>query len=101
MIRALLTSQQPDEALALAAVWARAGDDVTVVLLDAATAILRPGHDAAAALDAARAVGVRIWAHDDAVAERAPAHTAAAVDVIDLDEVATLIGDPQTRAQWW
>jgi hypothetical protein len=101
MTHTLLTSQQPAEALALGASWAAAGDDVTVVLLDAATTILRPGHDAADDVAAAHDAGVRIWAHDDALAERAVDVGSTSVDVVDLDAVATLLGDPQTRAQWW
>lgn len=101
MTHALLTSQQPEEALALGTGWADAGADVTVVLLDAATAVLRPGHDAAGDLAAARAAGVRIWAHADAVTERAVEPRDASVELVDLDAVATLLGDPDTRAQWW
>lgn len=101
MSHALLTSQQPEEALALGSRWADAGADVTVVLLDAATAVLRPGHDAADELVAARAAGVRIWAQADAVAERAVEVGGTAVELVDLDAVATLLGTPDTRAQWW
>lgn len=101
MTHALLTSQQPAEALALGAAWATAGDQVTVVLLDAATAVLRPGHDAAAGVAAAHDAGVRIWVHGDALTERAVDAHAAPVDVVDLDAVATLLGDADTRAQWW
>lgn len=99
MTVALLTSQQPDEALALATGWAQEGAAVTVVLLDTATAVLRPGHDTYGEVAAAHAAGVRVWAHDTAVAERAiPAHDA--TRSVDLDEVAALIGDDVT-VQWW
>lgn len=101
MTVALLTSQQPVEALSLGSGWARDGDAVTVVLLDTATAILRPTHEAAAALADARAAGVRVWAHDDAVAERTLELRATDVEVVDLDTVAALLGDPGTSAQWW
>lgn len=101
MTVALLTSQQPVEALTLGASWARDGDDVTVVLLDTATAVLRDAHEAATDLGAARAAGVRVWAHDDAVAERALDLRGADVQVVDLDAVAALVGDPDTSVQWW
>ncbi|HSJ46400.1 MAG TPA: hypothetical protein VK923_17120 [Euzebyales bacterium] len=101
MTHALLTSQQPEEALALGTGWATAGADVTIVLLDAATTVLRPTHDAADDLAAARDAGVRIWAHTDAVTERAVEPRAVGVELVDLDAVVTLLGDPETRAQWW
>ena len=101
MTHALLTSQQPEEALALGTRWAAAGADVTLVLLDAATAVLRAGHDAGDDLAAARTAGVRIWAQADAVTERAIDVRAATVELVELDAVATLLGDPDTRAQWW
>ena len=97
---ALLASHQPAEALVLAAEWASSGDQVTVVLLDAATAILRPGHTAADALAAARSAGVTVWAHDAAMAERAITYPGA-VTPVDLDRVATLVGEDATRVQWW
>lgn len=100
MTIALLTSQQPGEALRLATRWAREGDEVTVVLLDAATAVLRRTHDAAEDLTAAGDAGVTIWAHDDAVTERS-LDAAAKVELVDLDRVAALIGDTSTKAQWW
>lgn len=101
MTVALLTSQQPVEALRLGGSWAREGDSVTVVLLDAATAILRPGHEAAADLESAHAAGVGLWAHDVSVAERALELGDIEVEVVDLDAVAALIGDPGTSVQWW
>lgn len=97
---ALLASQQPAEALTLGARWAAAGDEVTVVLLDGATAILRHGHAAAAALTTARDAGVTIWAHDAALRERA-VDGGSAVTVVGLDRVAALIGDTSTKVQWW
>lgn len=101
MTHTLLTSQQPEEALALGTGWAATGADVTVVLLDAATAVLRAGHEAAAQLTAAQDAGVRVWAHADAVTERAVdvGHTLA--ELVDLDAVAVLLGDPQMQVQWW
>jgi hypothetical protein len=97
---ALLASQQPVEALTLGARWAEAGDEVTVVLLDGATAILRGGHAAAGALTTARDAGVTIWAHDTALQERA-VNSGTEVTVVGLDHVAALVGDTATKVQWW
>lgn len=96
---ALLTSQQPTDALTLGARWARAGDEVTVVLLDGATAALRPGHTLAASLSAAREAGVRVWAHDVAVTERDIAH-GEDITTVGLDQVAALVGQA-SKVQWW
>lgn len=101
MTVALLTSQQPSEALALGTAWARDGEDVTVVLLDAATVLLRPGHDDASGLRDAASAGVRLWAHDHALAEHLIDPAGTPVDPVDLDHVAALIGDPAARVQWW
>lgn len=101
MNHALLTSQQPGEALTLGASWAATGQQVTVVLLDAATAVLRPHHDAATDLRAAHDAGVRIWAHADAATERAVVPSPLPVELVDLDAVADVLGDPDVRAQWW
>lgn len=102
MSHVLLTSQQPDEALGLATTWARDGARVTVVLLDGATAVLRPGHQAAERVAAACAAGATVLAHADAVAERtirdAPVDL---VDLVDLDGVADLVADADSRVQWW
>ena len=101
MTVALLTSQHPAEALALGSGWARDGEDVVVVLLDAATIVLRPGHDDAANLREATEAGVRVWAHDHAAAERLIVRGDAEVELVDLEAVARLVGEPETRAQWW
>lgn len=100
MTVAVLTSQQPAEALSLSAEWAATGDDVIVVLLDGAAAVLRPGHLVARELERAVAAGVRVWAHDVAVHERG-LEPAAHVETVDLDRVAALVGDDATRVQWW
>jgi tetraacyldisaccharide-1-P 4'-kinase len=97
---ALLASQQPAEALTLGTRWAEAGDDVTVVLLDGATAILRPGHPAATLVTTAHDAGVTVWVHDDAVHERGITHDGA-VAFVDMDRVAALVGEGATRVQWW
>jgi hypothetical protein len=97
---ALLASQQPTEALTLGARWSKAGDDVTVVLLDGATVILRQDHAAAELLTTAQDAGVTIWAHDAAVNEHAVT-PGLPVEVVGLDRVAALIGDAATKVQWW
>jgi ethanolamine utilization protein EutP (predicted NTPase) len=97
---AMLASQQPAEALTLGARWSKAGDDVTVVLLDSATVILRHDHDAAALLTTAQDAGVTIWAHDAAVQEHAVT-PGLPVEIVGLDRVAALIGDAATKVQWW
>jgi hypothetical protein len=97
---ALLASQQPAEALMLGARWSESGDDVTVVLLDGATAILRPDHVDAKLLATAQDAGVTILAHAAAMREHSIAQ-AMAVEMVGLDQVAALIGDTATRVQWW
>ncbi len=98
----LLVSSHPAQALALAAAWVRAGDDLTVVLLDAAAALARPGHAQGEAVQALAAAGAVVGAHDDALRRRAlPADAVVAgVKVLDLDDVADLVtgGD---RTIWW
>jgi hypothetical protein len=101
MTLALLASEQPGEALKLAARWSAAGDHVTVVLLDGATALLRPGHAAGAHLATAQDAGVTIWAHDEAVRERALDTAGTKFEIVDLDRVVALIGDAGTKVQWW
>jgi hypothetical protein len=97
---ALLASQQPAEALTLGTRWAEGGDDVTVVLLDGATVILRPDHASASLLATAQDAGVTVWAHDAALHEHAVTHSVV-VEIVGLDRVAALIGDAATRVQWW
>lgn len=99
MSHVLLTSQQPDEALGLAATWARRGEPVTVVLLDGAAAVLRARHRSAGGVAAARDAGARVLADADAVAERMI--PAGDIELTDLDAVADLVADPDSRVQWW
>jgi len=99
-------------ALGVAAAWARAGDRVTVVLLDAATASARAGHDDEAALGTAMDAGVVVAAHDAALARRAlavvpgggsgPDGTGlrSGVAVVDLDAVADLVTTGADKAVW-
>lgn len=98
----MLSSHQPAEALAMGERWARAGHDVTVVLLDGAVAVVRPGHVVGDQVRSARAAGVRVVADATAVHERVlDIATSGTVDLVDLDEVAAMIGDTGTRVQWW
>src|SRR5690606_16049240 len=73
---ALLTSHQPAEVLRLGTQWAEAGDDVTVVLLDAAAAVLRPRHPDNPLVAAAQDAGVTVWVHDAAVGDGSAARDA-------------------------
>jgi tetraacyldisaccharide-1-P 4'-kinase len=97
---ALLASQQPAEALTLGTRWSEAGDDVTVILLDGATAILRRDHIDAKLLASARDAGVTILAHDAAIRDHTITQDVP-IDVVELDRVAALISDTATRVQWW
>ncbi|MGH3112990.1 MAG: DsrE family protein [Gaiellaceae bacterium] len=90
---ALLVSTDLAWALQLARLWTAEGDDVTVVLLDAAAAAAREGHGHAEAVNAAMAGGVAVVAHTDALRRRAigPERRLAGVKTVDLDEVADLV----------
>jgi len=82
--------------------WAQAGDAPTVVLLDAAAALARPGHPDADVVRAAQAGGVAVAVHDGALRRRgvAPSAVADGVRVIDLDAVADLVTNGD-RALWY
>lgn len=99
---ALLVSGELDFAGCLAAAWARAGDAVTLVLLDAAVAAVRQGHAHAAAVTDAVTAGVVVAAHDDALRRRgiAVASLPGGVKAVDLDEVADLVTDGADKALW-
>jgi intracellular sulfur oxidation DsrE/DsrF family protein len=98
----LLISSDPAWALGLARTYAIAGDAVTAVLLDRAAASARPGHRAASDLASALASGVAVAAHDDALRRRAldRSRIIDGVKIIDLDEVADLVGEGCDRAVW-
>lgn len=103
----LLVSTGVPWALGVAAAWARAGDRVTVVLLDAAAASARVGHEDGAALTAAADTGVAVAAHDAALARRAltggtepGAGLAAGIAVVDLDDLADLVTTGADKAVW-
>ncbi len=102
MQRALLTSADPALALRLATTWQAEGEAVTVVLLDAAAAAARPGHRRAGAVADAIEAGVRVAAERDALGRRGldGAGLAAAVGVVDLDDVADLVVTRGVRAVW-
>lgn len=98
----VLVSHDARWALELAAAWSAAGDQVRVVLLDSAAALVRPGHRDTARVTEAMAAGVGVSVHDDAVARRALPGGAVAdgVTVVDLDEVAGAVIDGADRAVW-
>jgi hypothetical protein len=98
----LLISSDPAWALRLACRYAAAGDTVTAVLLDRAAGAARPGHEAEAGLGAALLAGVTVAAHDDALRRRGldPSRVLDGVKVVDLDELADLVGEGCDRAVW-
>lgn len=98
----LLVSRNPRWALRLARTWVGAGDSVTIVLLDRAAALARPGHADAEAILAALADGVEVRAHDDALRRRGLAgrDLVLGCKTVDLDEIADLIMDGSDRAVW-
>ena len=83
--------------------WVAGGDATTVVLLDAAAALARPGHPDAGAVRKAQEGGVTVVVHDGALVRRgmAPGAVADGVAVVDLDEVADLITTGADRALWY
>lgn len=102
MRRTLLISSDPLFALQLAARWQAGEDTVSAVLLDAAAAVARAAHPDAAAITEALQTGVAVAVHDDALRRRAVASGAVVdgVKVVDLDEVADLVGDGSDWAVW-
>lgn len=100
---AVLVSSRVAEVVPLSAAWAQAGDAVTVVLLDAAVAGVRPGHAHADLLAGLCQHGVRVLAHDDALERRGLAAGALVegVAIVDLDDVADLVTSGADRAVWW
>lgn len=102
MQRTVLTSADPALALRLAASWQADGEAVTVVLLDAAAAVARPGHRDARGVAGAIASGVRVAAERDALGRRGldAAGLAAGVEIVDLDDVADLVTTRGSRAVW-
>jgi hypothetical protein len=100
---AVLLSSQVSEALEIVTAWARAGDAVTVVLLDAAVAVTRPGHREEGWLTDALDAGVLVLAHDEALRSRALAAEARADEVkaVELDEIADLVTTGADKAVWW
>lgn len=96
----VLVSDRAAWALGVAQAWARAGDAVTLVLLDAAAATARPEHADAHSLAAALAGGVRVAVHDAALRRRALRVLAEGVTIVDLDEVAELVTAGADRSVW-
>ncbi|HWB72056.1 MAG TPA: hypothetical protein VG452_07545 [Egibacteraceae bacterium] len=99
---AVLVSDDLRWALLLARTWVGAGDGVQVVLLDAAAAAARPGHEDAAAVGAALRDGVVVGVHDDALRSRAltGGGLVDGAKVVDLDEIADLVTEGADKAVW-
>lgn len=89
--------------LDIACSWSRAGDRVTVVLLDGAAASVRRHHDHEPAVRAALQAGVTVLAHDTALRRRALQTDALleGVEPVDLDAVADLVTTGADKAVWW
>lgn len=102
MRAALLLSSAVEADLDLARSWARAGDDVQLVLLDAAAGMARAGHALGEALRRLSEDGVTVAAHDDALRRRAIDGDALAegVKVVDMDEIADLVAEGAQRVVW-
>lgn len=101
MTRVLLVSRDVPWALTLAGKWA-AGEPTHAVLLDRAVASARPGHAAQDHVTAALDAGVSVAVHAGAASRRAmgPGEIADGVKVIDLDEIADLVGDATGQVMW-
>lgn len=102
MRTALLVSRDLAWSLSLATEWAGAGDEVTVVLLDAAVSAVRRGHDSAGAVKKALAAGAVVAAEEQSLRAR-PVPTderADRVKILNLDEVADLLVDGTDKVVW-
>lgn len=97
----LLVSAAPAAALDIAQRWSAAGDDVALVLLDAAVTSARVRHRAGPALRAAVAAGVTVHAESGALARRGldASTLAESVKPADLDDVAEEIMNAD-KAVW-
>jgi intracellular sulfur oxidation DsrE/DsrF family protein len=100
--RAVLVSRDVAWAAALAADWRAGGDDVTIVLLDAAAGAVRPGADGAASLSATVDAGVSVAVEEGALRRRGLVGKPLldGVKVVALDEVADLVADGAERVVW-
>jgi intracellular sulfur oxidation DsrE/DsrF family protein len=99
---ALLISSDARGGLALGTAWADAGDEVAVVLLDAAAGSARQGHRDEPVLGAALAAGVSVAALDDSLRRRGVGGDLLAdgVKSTNLDEVADLVAEGAEKAVW-
>lgn len=99
---ALLVSAEPTWALRLAVTWTDAGDHVTAVLLDRASASARAAHADSGAVAEALAAGVSVLAAEDALRRRgiSAATLADGVKTTDLDEIADLVADGADKVVW-
>lgn len=99
-VRVALVSRAPAPRLRTAATWVEAGEEVLVVLVDAAAAAARRGHADARALADAVASGVRVAVHDEALARYGIPAPAPGVEAVTLDRVAELVADEADAAVW-
>lgn len=102
MRHAVLISGRVPWPLELASAWRRAGDDVSVVLLDAAVTAARGSSADAGIVRAAIDAGVTISAEAGALRRRGITEAALAdgVKVCDYDEVADSITEGAERVVW-
>jgi intracellular sulfur oxidation DsrE/DsrF family protein len=101
-VRVTVVASDPGRwVLETAAAWVRQGDVATVVLVDAAAALARPGHPEHGAIAAALAGGVKVAAHEAALRRRGVGAVADGVRVVDLDEVAHLVTAGADKALWY
>ena len=102
MRRAVLVSGDVAWAVGLATAWRAAGDDVTVVLLDAAAGTVRPGNAGAPGVAAAVDAGVAVWIDEGALRRRGllGSQLLDGVKVVGLDEVADLVAEGAERVVW-
>ncbi|MGH8910646.1 MAG: hypothetical protein ACRD0K_30165 [Egibacteraceae bacterium] len=99
---ALLSSTDLRWAVQLAVTWTEQGDDVTLVLLDGASAAVRQGHEDAPILSEAIRMGCAVLAHTDALRRRAIGadRRIDGVKAVDLDEVADLVTEGADKVVW-
>ena len=102
MRHTVLVSGDLPWALELALVWRQAGDDVAVVLLDAAVTAARASSTEAGALRAAVDAGITVSIEEGAVRRRGIVTAALAPDVkiSSYDEIADAITEGSERVVW-
>ena len=98
----VLVSTDVRWAAGLATQWIVGGDEVTVVLLDAAAAAARRGHAESGTVAELLRGGAVVAAQADALRRRAirSDQRVEGVKVVDLDEVADLVADGTDKVMW-